>query len=116
MRGELSLQGRQKVSDAFHVVIRHHLLPLRTVALLMFFGISQGADTREGEEGLQATVGAKQDIRVQPVPHHQAAASLDTKLGSHAVKHVVAGFAYSVGTVLSRCLHSLQQASCTWEK
>lgn len=58
MSGESSLQGRQNISDAFHVVIRHHPLPLRTAALLMFLSVSQGADTREGEEGLQATVGA----------------------------------------------------------
>lgn len=81
----------------------------------MFLSISQGADTSEGEEGLQPTVGAEHDIRVQPVPHHQAAARLHTKLGSHAVEHVVAGFAYSVGMALSRGLHSLQQASCTWD-
>lgn len=113
--GESSLEGRQNVSDAFHVVIRHHPLPLRTAALLMLLRVSQGADTREGEEGLQATVGAQHDIRVQPVAHHQAAARLHAKLGSHAVEHVVAGFAYGVGLALSRRLHSLQQASRTWE-
>lgn len=115
MSGESSLQGRQKVSDAFHVVTRHHPLPLRTAALLMILSVSQSADTREGEKGLQATVGAEHDVRVQPVPHHQAAARLDAKLGSHTVEHVVAGFAYGVGMALSRCLHSLQQASRTWE-
>lgn len=115
MSGESSLEGRQDVSDALHVVIRGHGLPLRTAALLVLLSVTQGADTREGEEGFQATLGAQQDIRVQPVPHHQAAARLHTKLGSHTIKHEVAGFAYGVGTALSRCLHSLQQASCTWE-
>lgn len=82
----------------------------------MFLSISQGADAREGEEGLQPAVGAEHDIRVQPVPHHQAAARLHAELGSHAVEHVVAGFAYGVGMALSRRLHGLQQASCTWEQ
>lgn len=115
-RVESSLQGWQNVSNAFHIVIRHHPLLLHTAALLMFLRISQGVDTCEGQEGLQATIGAQHDVRVQPVPYHQAAARLDSKLGRHAVEHVVAGFAYSVGLALSCCLHSLQQASCTWEK
>lgn len=82
----------------------------------MFLCISQGVDTCEGQEGLHATIGAQHDVRVQPVPYHQAAARLDTELGRHAVEHVVAGFAYSVGLTLSCRLHSLQQASCTWEQ
>lgn len=82
----------------------------------MLLSVSQRADTREGEEGLQPTVGAQHDIRVQPVPHHQAAARLHTELGSHAVEHVVAGFADRVGMALSCRLHSLQQASRTWEQ
>lgn len=113
--GRSSLQGWQNVGDAFHVVIGHHPLPLGTAALPVVLGISQGADAREGEEGLQATVGAQQDVRVQPVPHHQAAARLHTELGSHAVEHVVAGFAHGVGMALGRCLHSVQQAPRTWD-
>lgn len=114
MSGQSSLQGRQDVSDALHVVIGHHGLPLGTAARPVFLSVSQGADPREGEEGPQAAVGAQQDIRVQPVPHHQAAARLHGELGGHAVEHVVAGLADGVGLALGRRLHRLQQAARTW--
>lgn len=111
-----SLQSWEKVCDALHVIIRHHPLPLRTAALLVGLGVSHSADTREGEEGLQAAVGAQHDVCVEAVAHHQAAAGVHAKLGGHTVEHVVVGFAHSLGLALGGCLDGLQQAACTWEE
>lgn len=91
-------------------------MPLRAAALLVGLGVSHSADPREGEEGLQAAVGAQHDVRVEAVAHHQAAVGVHAKLGGHAVKHVVVGFAHSLSLALGSGLNSLQQAACTWEE
>lgn len=110
------LQSRKKVCDALHVIIWHHALPLHTAALLIGLSVSHSADPREGEEGLQAAVGAQLDVRVEAVAYHQAAVGVHAKLGGHTVEHVVVGFAHSLGLALCCCLHGLQQAACTWEE
>lgn len=108
-----SLQRGQQVSDALHVIIRHHPLPLRAAALLMGLGVLHRADPREGEEGLQAAVGAQHDVRVEAVAHHQAAAGVHSELGGHAVEHVPVGFAHRLGLALGGGLHGLQEAAGT---
>lgn len=82
----------------------------------MGLSVSHGADPCEGEEGLQAAVGAQLDVRVEAVADHQAAAGVHAKLGGHTVEHVVVGFAHSLGLALRCCLHGLQQAAGTWEE
>lgn len=108
-----SLQSWKEVCDALHVEVRHHPLSLRAAALLMGLSLRYGADPREGEEGLQAAVGAKQDVRVEAVADHQAAVGVHTELGGHAVEHEVVGFTHGLGLALGCCLHSQQEAACT---
>lgn len=79
----------------------------------MGLSIRHGADPRQGEEGLQATVGAEQDVRVEAVADHQAAVAVHTELGGHAVEHEGVGFAHRLGLALGGCLHSQQEAACT---
>ena len=111
-----SLQSRKEVSDALHVIIWHHPLPLRAAALLVGLGVRHSADPREREQGLEAAVGAQHDVCVKAVAHHQAALAFHAELGGHAVKHEVVGFAYCLGLALGCCLDGLQQAACTWEE
>lgn len=80
----------------------------------MGLGVLHRADPREGEEGLQAAVGAQHDVRVEAVTHHQAALTVHAELGGHAVEHEVVGFAHCLSLALGRRLHGLQQAACTW--
>lgn len=82
----------------------------------MGLGVRHGADPREGEEGLEAAVGAQHDVRVEAVAHHQAAAGVHAELGGHAVEHEVVGLAHRLGLALGCRLHGLQQAACTWEE
>ncbi len=81
----------------------------------MGFRVCHGADPRQGEEGLQAAVGAQHDVRVEAVAHHQAAVADHAVLRGHAVEHEVVGFAHRLGLVLGCCLDGLQEAACTWE-
>lgn len=82
----------------------------------MILSVRHGADTREGQEGPQAAVGAEHDVGVEAIAHHQAAVGVHAELGGHAVEHEVVGFANRLGTVLGRCLNGLQQAARTWEE
>lgn len=82
----------------------------------MGVSVRHGADPCEGQERLQAAVGAQLDVCVETISHHQATLAFNAKLGGHAVKHVVVGFAYCVSLALGRCLHRLQQAARTWEE
>lgn len=112
----LSLQGWENVSNALHVVVWHHPLPLGAATLQVALGFGHRADPGQGEEGFQATVGAQLDVRVEAVAHHQAAGGVHAVLGGHALKHVLVGFAHRLGLALSGGLHSLQQAACTWKR
>lgn len=86
-------------------------MPLRAAALPVGLSVRQRANPRQGQEGLQAAVGAQQDIGVQAIPDHQAALSLHAELGGHTVEHEVVGLAHRLGPTLGCCLHSLQQAA-----
>ena len=79
----------------------------------MALGVGHGADPRQGQEGLQATVGAQHDVRVQTVSDHQATLPFDAELRGHAVEHEVVWFAHRLGLTLGCRLHGLQQAART---
>lgn len=81
----------------------------------MALGLGHGADPGQGEQGLQAAVGAQLDVRVEAVAHHQAAGGVHSVLGGHALKHVLVGFAHRLGLALGGGLHSLQQAARAWK-
>lgn len=112
----LSLQRWKNVSDALHVVVWHHGLPLRAATPQVALGFGHRADPGQGEQGLQAAVGAQLDVRVQAVAHHQAAGGVHAVLGGHALEHVPVGFAHRLGLALGSCLHGLQQAACAWRR
>lgn len=79
----------------------------------MLLGVGHGADPRQGQQGLQATVGAQHDVGIKAVPDHQASLPLHAELSGQAVEHEVVGFAHRLGLTLGGRLHSLQQAACT---
>lgn len=91
-------------------------MPLSAAALLVVLGFGHGADPSQGEEGLEAAVGAQHDVCVEAVADHEATLRHHAVLGGHALEHVVVGFAHRLGLALGCGFHSLQQAACAWER
>ncbi|VCW76578.1 unnamed protein product, partial [Gulo gulo] len=67
----------------------------------------------EGQDGLQATGDAQEDVRVQAVSHHDGALRVDAVLLGHAVEDEAAGLPDDVGLALGGHLHGSDQAAGT---
>ncbi len=55
----------------------------------------QRADPGERQQGGEAAGVAHEDVRVQPIPHHDGARRVNVKLAGHAVKYITAGLPYT---------------------
>lgn len=107
----LILECRKKVGYAIDIVIRHQALPGRAVTLLVPSHFLQCADPGERQQGGEATGVAHEDVRVQPIPHHDGARRVDVKLAGHAVKYITAGLPDDESLALCCCLHGFYQAA-----
>lgn len=110
----LMLECWKKVGYAINIVIRHQALPGRAVTLLVPSHFLQRADPGECQQGGEAAGVAHEDVRVQPIPHHDGACRVDVKLAGHAVKYITAGLPNDESLALCCCLHGFYQAAGPW--
>lgn len=107
------MKGGQKVGYAVNIKVRDHFLLVHAVTFLINLHILKSGDSGEGQDSLQATGGAQEDVCVQAVSHHNGALRVDTILLGDAVEDEAARLPDDIRLALGGHLHGSHQTAGT---
>lgn len=65
------LQGLEEITDGLNHIIRHKVLLFGTVAVSVLLSLLYSGDPGEGQHSVQAAVGPKENVSLQPVANHE---------------------------------------------
>lgn len=112
----LLIQAWYQVCNALYIVVGHQVLCSRALAGHVGLCLLQTGHTSQSQDRGKPTILAEQDIRLQPIAHHEDAGRVHMKALYNAVKHIRVRLPHHHRLAPRGCFHCSCETPCPWER